>query len=166
MSSSPVFKKTATGQTEVDTNEHELTALQRRVLILVNGSNDNAALAKKSLCKGIDETLAYLQAKNLVEPVADQAVETAPEEITIPLEQTQPGGGDNTEAREFLSNTLLTYCNRVRVAKLIDEIDTAADADGLRQLINSWYREISETPNGVYDADNLKQRALEMLGSD
>jgi len=165
MKSSTLFKKTKTGQTEVDTNEHELTALQRRVLILVNGSNDAAALAKKSLCKEIDETLAFLQDKNLVEPVAGQTDETTPEEITIPLETSQPGGAEDTEVREFLCNTLLTYCNRVRVAKLIDEIN-AADAEGLEQLINTWYRAISETPNGVYDADNLKQRALDMLGTE
>ena len=66
-------------------------------------------------------------------------------------------------AREFLCNTLLTYGNRVRISKLIEEINSVKNVNNLKQLVNIWYREISESPSGMYDADNLKTRALKML---
>jgi len=47
--------------------------------------------------------------------------------------------------------------------KLIRGINAVESVDSLSQLLNTWYREISDSPTGMYDADNLKKRALQML---
>ncbi|MCP4982379.1 MAG: hypothetical protein GY935_18015 [Gammaproteobacteria bacterium] len=157
MDSNSLFRKTQSGRSEIEANLFELTQHQRRVLILVNGSNDSAALSKMSLCKDIEGILAFLLSKNLVELVESKQVDA-----TIPLAESKVEE-EKTDLREFLCNTLLTYGNRVRVAKLIEEINAVQDIDSLKELVNSWYRAISESPNGMYEADNLKKHVQKML---
>ena len=62
-----------------------------------------------------------------------------------------------------MCNTLLTFANRVRVSKLIDEIKAADSADGLKKMVKPWYIAISETPGGMYQADDLRAEVLKML---
>ena len=56
-----------------------------------------------------------------------------------------------------------TYGNQVRIARLVKEINAVESVENLKQLVNAWYREIAESPGGMYDADNLKKPALQML---
>ena len=62
-----------------------------------------------------------------------------------------------------MCNTLLTFANRVRVGQLIEQIKAVEDIDGLRDLVKPWYRAISETPGGMYQADDLKQEVGQMI---
>jgi hypothetical protein len=171
MSSNLIFQKTQAGRSEVEANQLELTQHQRRILILVNGKNDGAALSKMSLCKEADEILEFLLDKDLIElvQVSQSQAAMAPEKSQAP-EKPQPAAAqpqktaeEEIGAREFLCNTLKTYGNQVRITKLLQEINAVESVDNLKQLVNAWYREISESPSGMYDADNLKKRALQML---
>ena len=47
-----------------------------------------------------------------------------------------------------MCNTLLTFANRVRVGKLIEQIRSAEDNNSLKELIKPWYQAIAETPGG------------------
>jgi hypothetical protein len=162
MTSNLIFQKTQAGRSEIGTNQLELTQHQRRILILVNGKKDSAALSKMSLCKDADEILEFLLSKSLVE--STQAEAAVPPEKSQPVaEQSQANAEGQIGAREFLCNTLRTYGNQVRITKLVQEINAVESVDSLKPLVNVWYREIAESPSGMYDADNLKKRALQML---
>jgi hypothetical protein len=166
MTSNLIFQKTQTGRSEIGTNQLELTQHQRRILILVNGKKGSAALSKMSLCKDADEILEFLLSKSLIEFVETTQAEVAavpPEKSQPAVEQSQENAEGQISTREFLCNTLRTYGNRVRIAKLLQEINAVESVDNLKPLVNVWYREISDSPSGMYDADNLKKRALQML---
>jgi hypothetical protein len=165
MTSNLIFQKTQAGRSEIEANQLELTQHQRRILILVNGKNNSAALSKMSLCEDADEILEFLLSKSLVEFVESTQAEAAapPEKSQSAVAQSQENAEDQIGTREFLCNTLRTYGNRVRIAKLVQEINAVESVDNLKQLVNPWYREISDSPSGMYDADNLKKRALQML---
>ncbi len=66
-------------------------------------------------------------------------------------------------ARDFMCNTLLTFVNRVRVSKLIDDIKAVEDIDTLKNIVKQWYQAIAETPGGMYQADDLGTEVLEMI---
>ena len=138
---------------------------ERRVLILVNGENSAAMLRQLSLCDNIEEILQNLLRLEFIEPVSgdlDQAGVTGSIAATA-----QPGAAtpDEVDPREFMCNTLLTFGNRVRVASLIEDINATEDLAALQDLIKPWYMAISETPGGMYQADDLRKDLQKMLGA-
>lgn len=174
MKASEIFRKTAKGQSEVETRANALSVKERRVLILVNGENNAAKLKQLSLCENIVEILDTLLSGGFIaqdtttasptefEPETAQAKsasETDPTEITETTDH-------EISAREFMCNTLLTFANRVRVAKLIEEINTVEDIDGLKEKIKPWYHAISETPGGMYQADDLRSEVQKMIADE
>jgi len=58
---------------------------------------------------------------------------------------------------------LLTFANRVRVGKLIEQIQSAEDIESLKELIKPWYQAISDTPGGMYQADDLRDEVRKLL---
>lgn len=156
MKASDIFQKTSSGLSEIGNRSNTLTVKQRRVLILVNGENDTAVLKQLSLCGDIVEILETLLRRGFIEQgdggtAYDYAVDAA--------SPTAPEIG----AREFMCNTLLTFANRVRVGQLIDQIKAAEDIDCLKDLVKPWYQAISETPGGMYQADDLRQEVAQMI---
>ena len=133
--------------------------MERRVLILINGENDAATLSKLSLCDDIDTIFERLLELELIE-VAE----------TTPVERESPAGEADSvidvhavSAREFMCNTLQTFGNRVRIADLNNQIAEAEDLDSLKQLVKPWYQSISDTPGGMYQADDLRREVLELM---
>lgn len=159
-----MYDKTSSGQQEVAANAAGLSMMERRVLILVNGENEVGNLAKLSLCDDIDpviDRLIELEFIDVVEPTEIEAVKPAQE------------AGDTTEveaqaitAREFMCNTLQTFGNQMRIAKLNNQIAESTDLDTLKQLVQPWYEAISDTPGGMYQADDLRKEVLELLHSE
>ena len=45
----------------------------------------------------------------------------------------------------------------------VSEIAETTNADALKQLITPWYEAISDTPGGMYEADDLRKQVLEFL---
>ena len=161
MKASEIFLKTAKGQAEVESRTDALSMKERRVLILVNGENNAAKLKELSLCENIVEILEILLSGGFIEqqgeavaaPATAATAESGEHEPTV----TEVG------ARAFMCNTLLTFANRVRVAELLEEIDSAQDLGSLKQMVKPWYQAISETPGGMYQADDLRQRVNQMI---
>ena len=160
MKASEIFHKTAKGQSEVDARTNALSMKERRVLILVNGENNAAKLKELSLCENIVEILQTLVSGGFIQQQggADTA---APAASTEPLEK-KPATAE-VGASEFMCNTLLTFANRVRVARLIEDINGAPDTESLKQLVKPWYQALSETPGGMYQADDLRNEVNKML---
>ncbi len=161
MKASEIFHKTVKGQTEVETRTNALSMKQRRVLILVNGENNAATLQQLSLCEDTAEILGVLLDGGFI--AQDSA--TSPQ-IDFEPEADKTASAFEVSAREFMCNTLLTFANRVRVAKLIDEINDADNIDALRHLVKPWYHAISETPGGMYQADDLRQEVEKIIAAE
>ena len=64
---SDIYHKTTKGQSEIESRAHGLSMQQRRVLILVNGSNDTAELKRMSLCENVVEILEMLLAGDFID---------------------------------------------------------------------------------------------------
>ena len=160
-----MYDKTSSGQQEITANAAGLSMMERRVLILVNGENDFEKLAKLSLCDDIEAVVNRLLELELIEVTEPTIVEAeAPAEAA----NDAPESGDNTDvhavsAREFMCNTLQTFGNRVRIGPLHKQIEEATDLESLKQLVKPWYQSISETPGGMYQADDLRKEVLDMM---
>ena len=159
MKASDIFHKTTKGQTEIDSRSGNLSMKQRRVLILVNGANDCNELKRLSLCDNIGEVLKTL----IVGGFIDGGTSTTTVAAQDYSDQEGPKESTEIDAAEFMCNTLLTFANRVRVGKLIEEIKAADSVDGLKKMVKPWYMAISETPGGMYQADDLRAEVLKML---
>ena len=138
----------------------------RRVLILVNGARDCNELKRLSLCDNIGEILTILIDGGFVDDGASMPTAVAAQDYSnpeTPKSPKSPKEPTDSEATEFMCNTLLTFANRVRVGKLIGEIKAADSLDSLKEMVKPWYMAISETPGGMYQADDLRTEVLKML---
>jgi hypothetical protein len=160
MKASDVFHKTSKGQAEIDTRSGNLSMKDRRVLILVNGANDCTELKRLSLCDNIGEILTTLIEGGFIDGGASTTTAVAAQDYS---DQDSPQEQADVEAAEFMCNTLLTFANRIRVGKLIEQIQSAENPAGLKDLVKPWYMAISETPGGMYQADDLRAEVLKML---
>ncbi len=164
MKASEIFRKTSKGTSEVESRTDALSVKERRVLILVNGENNAATLRDLSLCDNIVEILENLLSGGFIERLGAAAAQaSASFEEEAPEEKQD---AHDVGAREFMCNTLLTFANRVRVAKLVEEINGVEDVEALKALVKPWYMAISETPGGMYQADDLRKEVNEMLAEE
>lgn len=162
MKASATYHKTAKGQEEIATRAHQLSMKERRVLILVNGENSVATLAKLSLCDDVDAILGRLLADGFIASPDVAAADPTETDIDV-TERDVTESTPETGARELMCNTLLTFGNRVRVGDLIRQITDSENIDALRALVDSWYAALAETPGGMYQADDLKKEVLALI---
>ncbi len=159
------YDKTVNGKNEVTDNAAGLSMMERRVLILVNGENEVEKLAKLSLSDDIDATLDRLLELGLIEVAETTLVEIAPEATSEKAAAT----ADVTvteitvTARDLMCNTLQTFGNKVKIADLHQTISETNDPEALKDLVKPWYQALSETPGGMYQADDLRKEVLELL---
>ncbi len=157
MQASEIFSKTPKGQSEIANKSNDLSLKERRVLILVNGENNTARLKQLSLCENIAEILDNLLRLGFIEQLGGAGA--APE----PAASEETAAAGEIGARAFMCNTLLTFANRVRVSKLVEEINAAQDVESLKNLTKPWYHAISETPGGMYQVDDLRRDLEQMI---
>jgi hypothetical protein len=136
------YDKTVNGKNEVTDNAAGLSMMERRVLILVNGENEVEKLAKLSLCDDIDATLDRLLELGLIQVAETTLVEIAPQAAP---EKAAAADDVTVTARDLMCNTLQTFGNKVKIAG------------------KPWYQALSETPGGMYQADDLRKEVLELL---
>ena len=169
MNTSELYDKTQSGKTEITANGAGLSMMERRVLILVNGENDVANLTKLSLSDDIGPTIDRLLELGLIE-----AVESTVVDLKAPAAEAVAAADGNAaidgnqlviEAREFMCNTLQTFGNRVRIVDLNNTIASSSEFGELEGLVKPWYHAISETPGGMYQADDLRKDLLKLLES-
>ncbi len=163
MQTKDIFHKTTKGQTEIETRSGGLTMKQRRVLILVNGANDSAELTRLSLCDDVADILQILAENGFIGD--GSSMTTTAIRVQDYSATEKPASSTSSDAGEFMCNTLLTFANRLRVGKLIEEIKASQDLESLDELIKPWYHAISETPGGMYQADDLRDELRKMIGA-
>ncbi len=168
MQASEIFSKTSKGQTEIEHKSNDLSLKERRVLILVNGENNTARLRQLSLCENIAEILDNLLRLGFIEQLGGASASAGASVVASsaapePVAREEPDAASEIGAREFMNNTLLTFANRVRVSKLIEEINAVQDVATLKDLVKPWYHAISETPGGMYQVDDLRKDLNQMI---
>ena len=169
MNTNDVYDKSPKGQQEVNSREAGLSMMERRVLILINGEKEVGELAKLSLCDDIGAVVKRLVESGLIElvgSVSNEANVPAPEtEDTVvdTVFDSVDDSGQVVSAREFMCNTLQTFGNKVRVADLHKTISETNDLAELKQMVKLWYQSISETPGGMYQADDLRKEVLDIM---
>lgn len=159
------YDKTENGKKEINDSAAGLSMMERRVLILVNGENEVEKLAKLSLSDDIDTTLDRLLELGLIE-VAEPTLVEVPAQAA-PRKAAADNDTTVTEitvtARDLMCNTLQTFGNKVKIADLHQTISETSDPGALKSLIKPWYQALSETPGGMYQADDLRKEVLELL---
>lgn len=156
-----MYDKTSNGQQEVSANAAGLSMMERRVLILVNGQHDSDRLAKLSMCDDIDGVVNRLVELEFIETAEPNQVEV--ENIAPATDDVTQVEAQAITAREFMCNTLQTFGNQMRIAKLYNQISDCTDLVSLKHLVKPWYESISDTPGGMYQADDLRKDLLELL---
>ena len=156
MKASDIFQKTSIGLSEIGNRTDALTVQERRVLILVNGENNASTLKRLSLCDNIVEILETLLRQGFIDHDSGGAAYDHAQDPTVPQVS-------EVSAKEFMCNTLLTFANRVKVGRLIDEINAIGDIESLKNKVKPWYQAISETPGGMYQADDLRREVMTMI---
>lgn len=160
-----IYDKTENGKKEITDSAAGLSMMERRVLILVNGENGVEKLAKLSLCDDIDTTIDRLLELGLIHVAEMTVVEIAPE--AAPKAAAAADDVTVTEvtvtARDLMCNTLQTFGNKVKIANLHSTIAETSDLEALKNLVKPWYQALSETPGGMYQADDLRKEVLELL---
>lgn len=160
MKVSDIYHKTTKGQSEIESRAHGLSMQQRRVLILVNGSNNIDELQRLSRCENVAEILETLSTGAFID--SDSEPTTTVEAKDYSASKSARASND-IKASKFMCNTLLTFANRARVGKLIEQIQSSKDNDSLKELIKPWYQAISETPGGRFRADDLRAEVRKMI---
>jgi hypothetical protein len=161
MESNDIFIKTAQGKAEIESNDRALSMQERRLLILVNGEKDVTTLGKLSRCENYDEILTSLEEGKLIERLEVKSPPRKTNGAAAPADDEK-----GVSARDFLCNVLITFGNRVRVGKLIDEIRSVEDIESLKSKITPWYQALAETPGGMYEADKLRDQAQSLIDAE
>ncbi len=155
-----IYDKTETGKKEITDSAAGLSMMQRRVLILVNGENEADRLAKLSLCDEIDATINHLLELGLIEV-------TEPTVVEIPAQVAPENAAASDEvtvtARDLMCNTLQTFGNKIKITDLHNTIAETSDLNALKDLVKPWYHALSETPGGMYQADDLRKEVLDLM---
>ena len=165
-----IYDKTENGKKEITDSAAGLSMMQRRVLILVNGENEVEKLAKLSLCGEIDATIDHLLELGLIKVAETTVVEipaqAAPENAAADKEVTVTEvtiTEVTVTARDLMCNTLQTFGNKIKIAKLHNTITETSDPEALKDLVKPWYQALSETPGGMYQADDLRKEVLDLM---
>lgn len=159
-----IYDKTETGKQEINDNAAGLSMMERRVLILVNGENENDKLARLSLCDDLAGTIDRLLELGLIE-VAESTVVEVPAQAAPEVMAEDDTEADEVivAARDLMCSTLQTFGNKVKIAGLHNSIAETGDLAALKDLVDPWYHALSETPGGMYQADDLRQEVLDLM---
>jgi hypothetical protein len=187
-----IFIKTDKGRTEVDLKAGGLSAIERRVLIYIDGKrtiDELRALPKIEDIQSIIQHLlqqgyiaanqavntSVLQASKMVAATANlgsalfgQKAEAAPQAIPAAPSTFRPIFSENDVsklpmAKNFMSNTLRHFVGAFAVSGLTDRIQQANNHGELRLLFDEWSETISSTRQGRAESEKLRKQLLEII---
>lgn len=123
-----LFRKTAKGQTEIETRAHRLTPRLRGLLILVDGKRDEAALAALvPVPQQAEGLLGELVSQGFIEALPEAAAPPAPAKAPAPAGAAAPAANLATvSAGDF------DAVRRSAVRALNDELGPAAESLAIR----------------------------------
>jgi hypothetical protein len=167
-----VFTKTPKGLAEMTNRSGDLSPRIRRVLILIDGRRTVDDLRELVSADDLTHTLGTLEELALIEVKgvrrqdgADQTVPDGPmPSITAFRELPQtPDPRDLEKARNFMINTLKSFCSLYGPISLMSQINAAASHEELRAHFPGWYRMIVDSRSGRRRAEELRNDLLQVL---
>jgi hypothetical protein len=120
-----IFRKTAKGQTEIETRVHRLTPRLRALLILVDGKRDSGALAAL-VPQQFDALIDELAAQGFIEGVRETAAAVAAPAPAPAAPAAPPGAPAASSSPDFVA------LRREAVRALTDAVGPAAETVAMR----------------------------------
>lgn len=166
-----VFSKTQKGREEIVSRGSDLSPRSRRVLILVDGRRTIDDLRELVAADDLTHTLGALEELGLIELknlIADDGVCTEPNGPlpAITAFRTLPSDPDPRQlemARNFMINTLKSFCSLYGPISLMSNINSAVSHEELRTQYPNWYRMIVDSRTGRRRAEDLRADLLKVL---
>lgn len=154
----PLCAKTPKGTEEVSRRSHGLSLKARRLLILIDGRKDAAALAAMMPGEDVAALCAELLAGGFVEPVAPAA----------PAAGDQPAAMNEAQrfemARNFMVNSVGAFLG-VMGSGLIDKLERSASLGELRSHLPAWREAMLLSREGRGQAAELEGRLVPLLAA-
>ncbi|MCK6405808.1 MAG: hypothetical protein L6Q60_07300 [Rhodocyclaceae bacterium] len=168
---SEIHAKTPQGVEEVEKRAAGLTPRQRRVLIMIDGKRSVDELAAMALVEDLPGTLALLAEGGLIERVATVAAVAAPAAAADPLTEppafrevpATPSARDLDMARNFITNTLRTFCGAATHLSIVEAVHAAKTHEEMRAQFMPWLAAILETRSGRGRAAELRAELLKVI---
>lgn len=163
-----IFEKTPKGISEMEARSGELTPRMRRILILVDGRRSVEDLRAMSLAEDLTRTLGLLEeggyiVGRVVEAVANDGGDDAEAAVVFRQLPDPPDPQDLEMARNFIVNTLRTFCGPMSHIGIVEAAFKARTHDELRTVFGPWSRAIAEVRDGRRRAEELRKRLLNVI---
>lgn len=148
-----VYAKTARGHEEVSMRAYGLTPKQRRVLIMMNGKKDLAAIAGFVPLQELTEAVPFLLSEMFISEMTEKSGDTAKEDddsSAVSSEKT----GNRTEDQAALApiKQMMTAAATLHLGLLssdiVRRIESAGDRAALQSAAGYWHIAILESKTG------------------
>ena len=166
-----VFAKTRKGQDEITSRAGGLTPRERRLLIFADGKRSLDELQRMLQADDLRPMLEKLRQAGYIAAI-DAASEvgasptTAPSLPTITVFRPLPGQPDPKQlelARNYLVNSLKTFCSPQANQQLIAAALAAKTHEELRWQFEPWLHAITQTLQGKLRAEELRAHLLKII---
>ena len=167
-----IFAKTEKGQTELTQKSGGLTPRQRRVLIMVDGKRSVDELRELLQSDDLQHTLGLLEESGFIEiggllnatgtPQAMPAGPLPAIDAFRPLPDP-PSPKDMALARNFIQNTLKTFCGPFAHLDIVEAAYAATSHEELRQQFAPGFNAIVQTRDGKRRAEELRSLLLRVI---
>lgn len=152
-----IARKTSLGAHTVTLRDSGLPTHLRRLLLLADGRRSLDALGAMLPGRNIAADLHELAIRGLVE---DASVPSAPSSV---IEGSDPQlTGNWMEASNFMMARAKESLG-IMAADVIEKLESAHDAESVRQAMSDWYRAMRGSRNGRDTADADRVRAAMLL---
>jgi len=167
-----IFAKTRKGQEELTAKSGGLTPRQRRVLIMVDGKRTVDELREMLQSDDLQHTLGLLEESGFIEvdAVKDAAgitqpapVEPMPSITAFRPAPQPPNPKDMEMARNFIQNTLKTFCGPFTHLHIVEAAYAAKTHEELRWQFDPWFNAVVQTREGRRRAEELRTMLLKVI---
>ena len=164
MALTTVYGKTEMGRLEVKNRSANLSVIQRRVLILVDGRRTAEKILRISKVVDYAKVLSDLEEMGYIETVSGptkQVGRSAAPGARLLVGDAPIKEGD--DPKSLMLGTLQSYSSPVKTADLIREINQAETNEELKILLDRWYHAVSDNPYAAPIVDDLRTTLIEKL---
>lgn len=155
MQDAAVCVKTPKGIEEVARRTHGLSLRERRLLIMIDGSRNQASLATMIPGEDVAGTMEKLLAEGFITPLAVATPESAKAPAIDEAKRFEM-------ARNFMLNTVSAFLG-VFGSGLSEKLEAAENLQALRDLYQSWRDAIRLTPEGQKRGAELEEKLAALL---
>ncbi len=173
-----VFEKTLKGQEEVKNKTHNLSMIERRVLIFIDGKRTLDDLRSLPGVKDLDGVLSLLSTQGYIVQMAEVKKASASVSEASPSASHHPPGEPDSPfrklpetfqpdkfnmAKHYMINTLNHFKGFYGATRLVREIDACQTHEELRGFYDAWCERIDGTRAGNKQGEKLRQDLLDVL---